>query len=62
MSIALALFESLVQVGNALEMLRDMYVPESDQWLWHTEVLAILDETIDLLVHSEGLPGDHDAA
>lgn len=58
MSVALALFTALCEVGNALEMLRDMYVPESDQWLWHTEVLAILDETIDLLVHSEGLEGD----
>jgi hypothetical protein len=61
MSVALHLFESLVLVGNALEALRDLYVPESDQWLWHAEVLGLLDESIDLLVHSDGLPGDNDA-
>ena len=61
MSTALKVFESLCLVGNALEDLRDMFVPESDQWLWHTEVLGILDEAVDLLVHSEGLESDNDA-
>ena len=58
MSVALHLYQAMCDVGNALEALRDLYVPESDQWLWHTEVLAILDEAVDLLVHSEGLSGD----
>ena len=57
-STGLLLFQHLVEVGNALEMLRDMYVPESDQWLWHTEVLAMLDETVDMLVRSDGIEGD----
>lgn len=61
MSTALALFQHLCDVGNALEMLRDMYVPESDQWLFHTEVLGMLDEAVDMLVHSQGLGGADDA-
>jgi hypothetical protein len=61
MSAALAIFEALCTVGNALEALRDMYVPESDQWLWHAEVLAILDQAVDTLVHSAGLGGADDA-
>jgi hypothetical protein len=60
MSTALALFDSLCDVGNALEALRDMYVPESDQWIWHTEVLGLLDLAVDLLVESNGLGGDDD--
>ena len=59
-STGLLLFQHLVEVGNALEMLRDTYVPESDQWLWHTEVLGLLDSVIDILVHSQGLGGDDD--
>jgi hypothetical protein len=55
MSLALQLFEDLCAVGNALEHLRDTYCPASDAWLWHTEVLGMLDATIDLLVHSDGL-------
>ena len=58
MSVALHLFENLVLVGNALEALRDTYPPMTDQWLWHTEVLGLLDESIDVLVHSEGLEAD----
>ena len=58
MSVALTLFENLCLVGNALEAIRDSYPPMTDQWLWHTEVLGLLDETIDTLVHSEGLEGD----
>ena len=60
MSVALELFGKLCDVGNALELLRDLCVPESDQWLWHTEVLGLLDESIDLLVHSSGIGGDDD--
>ena len=59
-STRLLLFQHLVEVGNALEMLRDMYVPESDQWLWHTEVLGLLDGVIDMLVHSQGIRGSDD--
>jgi hypothetical protein len=59
-SVGLQLFQDLCAVGNALEALRDLYVPESDQWLWHTEVLALVDSSIDTLVHSEGLHTDND--
>jgi hypothetical protein len=58
MSLALALYTTLCEVGNALERLRDTYYPASDEWLWHTEVLGMLDATIDLLVESGGLPSD----
>jgi hypothetical protein len=58
MSVALELYEALCEVGNALELLRDMYEPCSDGWTWHTEVLGLLDEAIDLLVHSDGLEED----
>lgn len=60
MSLALALFADLCTVGNALERLRDTYAPMTDQWLWHTEVLGLLDEAIDTLVHSQGLGGTDD--
>ena len=60
-STGLLLFQALCDVGNALEALRDTYVPESDQWLWHTEVLGLLDASVDLLVHSAGLGGADDA-
>jgi hypothetical protein len=60
MSVALALFECLVICGNALEQIRDTYAPMTDQWLWHTEVLGLLDEAIDTLVRSQGLGGDDD--
>lgn len=60
MSRALCLFQRLVVVGNALEQIRDTYAPMTDQWLWHTEVLGMLDEAIDDLVHSQGLGGDDD--
>ena len=56
----LLLFQRLCELGNALEGLRDMFVPESDQWLWHTEVLAMLDETVDMLVRSDGIEEDDD--
>ena len=61
MSVALALFESLVLVGNALEYYRDSYQPGSDRWTAMTEILGILDEAVDTLVHSQGLDGDNDA-
>jgi len=60
MSLALALFADLCTVGNALERLRDTYAPMTDQWLWHTEVLGLLDEAIDTLVRSQGLGGADD--
>jgi len=61
MSVALALFERLVLVGNCLELLRDRYEPCSDDWLWSTEILGLLDEAIDDLVRSHGLGGADDA-
>ena len=60
MSAALVIFQAMCEVGNALEMLRDMYLPESDQWLWHTEVLFLLDSAIDTIVHSNGIGGSDD--
>ena len=60
-SLGLTIFKQLCEVGNVLEALRDMFVPESDQWLWHTEVLAELDAVIDTLLHSTGLEEDADA-
>jgi hypothetical protein len=55
MSTGLCLFKKLCEVGNALEGLRDMYTPGTDQWLFHTEALAMLDEVVDLLVDSAGI-------
>ena len=60
-STGLLIFQRLCELGNALEMLRDMFVPESDQWIWHTEILAMLDETVDFLVYSDGLEDDDNA-
>lgn len=62
MSVALHLFENLCLVGNALEALRDSYPVMSDQWLWHTEVLSLLDLSIDMLVHSDGIDDEDDDA
>lgn len=61
MSVALGLFARLVICGNALEQIRDTYAPMTDQWLWHTEVLGLLDEAIETLVQSQGLGGEDDA-
>jgi hypothetical protein len=58
--VALTLFKALCEVGNVLEALREMYLPESDQWLWHTEVIGLLDVAIDDLVNSQGLGGVDD--
>ena len=61
MSTALCLFQRLCDVANALEALRDLYAPASDDWLWHTEVIGLLDGAIDMLVRSTGLGGQDDA-
>ena len=60
--IALALFRALCEVGNALEQVRDTYPVMTDQWLWHTEVLGLLDASIDMLVHSNGIDDEDDDA
>lgn len=57
-SVGLVLFHQLCEVGNALEWLRETYTPLTDEWLWHTEVLGLLDEAIDTLVESSGLSCD----
>ena len=59
-SLGLTLFHRLCELGNALEAIRDLYRPDSDDWLWHTEVLALLDTAVDMLVHSHGLGGADD--
>ena len=59
MSVALALFTALCEVGNALECYRDTYPPGSDRWTAMTEILGWLDIAVDTLVHSEGLEGDN---
>lgn len=58
--LALALFQAMCDVGNALEHLRDVYTPMTDEWLWHTEVLGLLDSCIDMLVTSNGLDTDNE--
>ena len=60
-SLGLILFTALCDVGNALELLRDSYTPMTDQWLWHTEILGMLDAAVDMLVESSGLGGEDDA-
>lgn len=62
MSIALALFHQLCDVGNALECVRDAHAPASETWLALTCIVLELDAAIDLLVRSSGLPEDNDAA
>ena len=59
MSVALALFTALCEVGNALEYYRDSYPPGSDRWTAMTEILGWLDIAVDTLVHSEGLESDN---
>jgi hypothetical protein len=61
MSLALHLFQSLCDVGNALEYYRDMHMPGSDQWVAMTEILGMVDESVDMLVCSTGLGGADDA-
>jgi hypothetical protein len=60
MSTALALFDSLCDVGNALALLRDAQAPCSDLWCDLTCLLLCLDEAIDTLVGSHGLGGSDD--
>ena len=58
--VALTLFEHLCALGNAMEVYRDQLAPCSDTWTALTEMLGMLDESIDLLVHSTGVGGDDD--
>ena len=62
MSVALCLFKQLCEVGNALEALRNLHPPGSDDWTALTEILGWLDSAIDALVTSQGLGGADDAA
>jgi hypothetical protein len=55
MSTALALFEDLCAVGNALASYRDRFTPCSDDWTAVTCLLLALDAAIDRLVRSRGL-------
>ena len=59
-STGLLLFHALCDVGNALEYYRDLHAPGSDDWTVLTELLGMLDASVDLLVHSDGLEGDDD--
>ena len=58
--LALALFQSLCDVGNALAHVRDTQEPCSDTWTHLTCILLALDASIDTLVRSSGLGGDDD--
>lgn len=60
MSVALELFGKLCDVGNALEWYRDLHAPGSDDWTVLTELLGMLDTSVDMLVHSSGLGGQDD--
>ena len=60
MSVALALFGKLCDVGNALAYVRDTQEPASDTWTALTCILLSLDAAIDTLVHSNGLGGSDD--
>jgi len=60
LSTALLLFQAMCEVGNAIEYYRESYPPGSDRWTAMTEILGILDASVDLLVSSEGLSGDND--
>jgi hypothetical protein len=57
-SIGLPLFQQLCAIGNLIEAWRDRYAPGSDEWLERTELLGMLDATIDLLVDSKGIGVD----
>jgi len=61
MSTALALFQDLCDIGNALSQVRDRFEPCSDDWTALTCLILALDQAIDRLVHSSGLGGDDDA-
>jgi hypothetical protein len=58
MSVALALFDDLCAVGNALGAYRDTHAPCSDDWATLTCLILHLDAAIDRLVRSEGLACD----
>ena len=60
MSVALALFTALCDVGTALEQLRDLHPPGSDAWCALTDIIMSLDAAIDTLVLSSGLGGRDD--
>lgn len=60
MSTALALFNRLCDVGNALAHVRDRQEPCSGTWTALTCVLLTLDAAIDTLVYSQGLGGSDD--
>lgn len=59
-STGLLLFRALCDVGNALEAWRDAYPIASDDWTALTEILGMLDASVDLLVHSSGIGADDD--
>ena len=59
--VALTLFHALCDVGNALEYYRDLHAPGSDDWTALTELLCMLDASVDLLCTSSGIGGDDDA-
>ena len=61
MSVALALYNAMCDVGNVLEAWRDRYTPGSDDWCAATEVLGWLDAAVDMLVESTGIGGTDDA-
>ena len=50
-SVALTLFHQLCDVGNALEQLRELHAPGSDDWCACTDIIIGLDAAIDTLVH-----------
>ena len=58
--VALTLFHALCDVGNALEYYRDLHAPGSDDWTVLTELLGMLDASVDLLVRSTGVGGGDD--
>ena len=60
MSVALCLFQALCKVGNALEAFRDGFEICSDDWTAITDILGMLDQAIDVLVHSQGLDDEED--
>lgn len=59
--VALQLFHALCDVGNALEYYRDLHVPGSDDWTALTELLGMVDASVDMLVYSSGLGECDDA-
>ena len=55
MSLGLAVFDKLCQVGNELEALKDVALPGSDTWCGLCELLLVIDACIDMLVDSAPL-------